>query len=180
MDPTVDVPMPDGAAGVAATIAVPDLDQRLEPRVVAYWLIADTARALVLASMLIGGAEIWRARDAAHAWALPWAWAVGGLLVALALIAPPLAYARWRFSADGRLLSMRYGILFVEERRVPVPRMQHVDLMRGPIERLFGLATLVVFTAGNEGSAFRVPGLLRARAEALRDGILQARGRDVV
>ena len=27
--------------------------------------------------------------------------------------------------------------------------MQHVDLVRGPIERLFGLATLVVFTADN-------------------------------
>ena len=42
------------------------------------------------------------------------------------------------------------------------------------------LATLVVFTAGNEGSAFRVPGLSKARAEAMRDGILRARGRDVV
>jgi membrane protein YdbS with pleckstrin-like domain len=56
--------------------------------------------------------------------------------------------------------------------------MQHVDLTRGPIERLFGLATLVVFTAGNEGSAFRVPGLAAARARSLRDRILEARGDD--
>ena len=71
---------------------------------------------------------------------------------------------------------MGYGILFVEERAVPVRRMQHVDLLRGPLERLFGLATLVVFTAGNEGSAFRVPGLSLTRAQELRDAIVQARG----
>ncbi|HEU4418578.1 MAG TPA: PH domain-containing protein, partial [Planctomycetota bacterium] len=68
------------------------------------------------------------------------------------------------------------GILFVEERAVPVKRMQHIDLVRGPIERLFGLATLVVYTAGNEGSAFRVPGLKASRAQELRDLIVQARG----
>jgi hypothetical protein len=34
----------------------------------------------------------------------------------------------------------------------------------------------VVFTAGNEGSAFRVPGLGAARARALRDRIVEARG----
>ena len=58
--------------------------------------------------------------------------------------------------------------------------MQHIDLMRGPIERVFGLATLVVFTAGNEGSSFRVPGLAVGRAQELRDRILQARGDDLL
>ena len=83
---------------------------------------------------------------------------------------------RWRFGFLDDLLLMRYGILFVEERAVPVRRMQHVDLVRGPVERLFGLATLVVFTAGNEGSAFRVPGLSVQRAMELRDRIVQRRG----
>ena len=94
----------------------------------------------------------------------------------LALGAPLLAYSRWRYGFLGDLLLMRYGILFVEERAVPVRRMQHVDLVRGPLERLFGLATLVVFTAGNEGSAFRVPGLAANEAQALRDRIVEARG----
>jgi hypothetical protein len=53
-----------------------------------------------------------------------------------------------------------------------------------PSETIEALAVLderlVVFTAGNEGSAFRLPGLSQARAEALRDGVLRARGRDVV
>ncbi len=173
---------PDVAPTAAAPVAEasPAPRERLESRVVVYWYIADLLRAAFLSTMLVGGAEYWRAHGSAHDWAPIAAWAISGLFVLTALVAPPLSYARWRFAVDDRLLSMRYGILFVEERHVPVPRMQHVDLMRGPIERLFGLATLVVFTAGNEGSAFRVPGLLAARAEALRDRILQARGQDVV
>ena len=58
--------------------------------------------------------------------------------------------------------------------------MQHVDLMRGPIERMFGLATLVVYTAGTEGASFRLPGVDMRRAEEIRDQILRARGDDVI
>lgn len=151
---------------------------RLEGRVVAYWILGDTLGAVAITALawfvarpLL--AEHWNGWSGTHELILR------GLCLgylALAIVAPPLAYARWRYGFLGDLLLMRYGILFVEERAVPVRRMQHVDLVRGPIERLFGLATLVVFTAGNEGSAFRVPGLRIARAQELRDRIVEARG----
>ena len=160
----------------AAAAGPADLGEQLESRVVSYWYAADVSRALIFGSLLVTAAHYWRAHEGRYDWAPLAAWALGGLMLLLALVTPPLAYARWRFSVDDTLLSMRYGILFVEERRVPVPRMQHVDLVRGPLERLFGLATLVVFTAGNEGSAFRVPGLRVGRAQELRNRIIEARG----
>lgn len=176
------VPEAETGAPIEAAVPVPLLGERLSPRVIGHWYATDLVRAGVISAMAIGAAEIWL-RDAstgAPAWLPDLAYAFAGLVVLLTLLWPPLSFRAWRFSVDDDYLAMRYGVLFVEERRVPVPRMQHVDLMRGPIERLFGLATLVVFTAGNEGSAFRVPGLLVARAEALRDGVLRARGRDGV
>ena len=133
--------------------------------------------------MVVAALAWWPGRDylAEHwqQWSPLWDNVLLGLcagMLALALLVPPLNYARWRYGFVGDMLLMRYGILFVEERTVPVRRMQHVDLSRGPIERLFGLATLVVFTAGNEGSAFRVPGLPVQLAKELRDRIVQMRG----
>jgi membrane protein YdbS with pleckstrin-like domain len=152
--------------------------ERLEPRVVVYWLVGDLLTAAVLTGLawFVGRPLLqthWSGWSDAHELVLM------GLclgMLALAALTPPLAWARWRYGYLGDLLLLRYGILFVEERAVPVRRMQHVDLVRGPIERLFGLATLVVFTAGNEGSAFRVPGLRAAHAQELRDRIVEARG----
>lgn len=145
---------------------------------VLYWLLADGFSSLLVSALawFVGRpllAQYW------DAWSPSWENVLLGAclgIVALAVLSPPLSYMRWRFGFVGDLLLMRYGILFVEERAVPVRRMQHVDLVRGPIERLFGLATLVVFTAGNEGSAFRVPGLAASRAQELRDFIVEARG----
>jgi len=153
-------------------------NERHERRVVGYWILGD-----LLTSAVLGALAWFVARPflAEHwdKWSAAWDHLLlGGLggLLALTFVVPPLAFARWRYAYLGDLLLLRYGILFVEERAVPVKRMQHVDLVRGPLERLFGLATLVVFTAGNEGSAFRVPGLRADVAQAMRDRILQARG----
>lgn len=167
--------------GASAGIAAPPPWERLDRRVVAYWYLTDLLSAIVFGGLLVGG--LFWFRQPMRDWFAVASWAVAGvtgLLFVSALVSPPLAFVCWAFAADGDLLRMRYGILFREERAVPVRRMQHVDLMRGPIERLFGLATLVVFTAGNEGSAFRVPGLPVERAKALRDRILAARGDDVL
>lgn len=161
---------------MSAAAAAPE--ERLEGRVVIYWLLADGLSAAFVSGMawFIGRPLL---ADNWQAWSETLDRVLLGCcigLLTLAVLSAPLAYQRWRFGFLEDLLLMRYGILFVEERAVPVRRMQHVDLTRGPIERLFGLATLVVFTAGNEGSAFRVPGLGLRRAQELRDRIVEARG----
>jgi hypothetical protein len=111
---------------------------------------------------------------------MPTAVGLSTALLAWTLISPPLAYARWRYSVDSELLLARYGILFIEEKAIPISRLQHVDLYRGFLERMFGLTTLIVFTAGTEGAHFRLPGLSLVRARELRDLILAARGDDVI
>lgn len=155
--------------------------ERLDRRVVPYWLLSGLLSAVILCGFMVGGVAL--VRSQAPDWSLPAiiaASVVGGVLVGWSLISPYLAYVRWRFTVDQELMLMRYGIIFHEERTIPISRMQHVDLTRGPVERMFGLATLVVFTAGNEGSAFRLPGVAVLRAGELRDQILAARGDDIL
>ena len=154
--------------------------EKLDHRVVVYWLVSGLVSLVVPMGLLLGGA-IWAATKWENAaLTLTAAGLLAGLLLGIAVISPPLAYARWRFSVDDELLLARYGIIWIEEKSIPISRLQHVDVLRGPIERMFGLATLVVFTAGTEGAHFRLPGLAVARARELRDQILAARGDDVI
>lgn len=89
-----------------------------------------------------------------------------------ALIGARVGYRRhrrtlWRLDADG--LAVQRGRWWRIESRVPVSRVQHLDLKRGPLERAAGLATLVIHTAGTRMSAVSIAGLDGSDAERLRD-----------
>jgi len=73
----------------------------------------------------------------------------------------------WRL--DKQALGVRRGYLWHSESRVPISRVQHLDVRRGPVQRLFGLATLVVHTAGTQMNTVAIKGLLLDDAQHLRD-----------
>lgn len=54
---------------------------------------------------------------------------------------------------------------------MPFSRVQHIDIAEGPLERLFGLASLVMHSAGTHNSVVSLPGLSRSDAQDLRDHI---------
>lgn len=98
-----------------------------------------------------------------------------GLLAAAGAAGWGMGRARWRrtrWKLDERGLSVQRGLVWRKEVLVPRTRVQHLDLERGPIERRFGLATLVVHTAGTRMNALRQHGFLDADAVALRDALL--------
>ncbi len=145
-----------------------------------FWMVSGTVSLVVLAAF-VGIVLLAFQQKLPGGSTLPIAAAaVIGALLVWTLVMPTLAWRRWRFAIDDELLVARYGVIFHEEKAIPISRMQHIDLTRGPIERLFGLATLIVYTAGTEGATFRVPGLSVVRARELRDHILVARGDDIV
>src|SRR5204862_7060637 len=88
-----------------------------------------------------------------------------------------IAYRRLKATAwklDDTELHLRRGRLFRKEVLVPPTRVQHLDIERGPIERRYGVATLVVHTAGTRQHALRLAGLEDADAVALRDALVPA------
>jgi len=102
-----------------------------------------------------------------------------GMIVApvLALVAfilvflPQRKWKRWGFSDAQEQLRVARGWMFRTDTIVPFKRIQHIDLGEGPVERLFGLASLTVHTAGTHNSIVTLPGLARADAEAMRDAM---------
>ena len=92
------------------------------------------------------------------------------ILAGAAIIAAPRRiYARLSYRLTERLLQVVRGWLFHVDTVVPLVRVQHIDVTRGPLEKMFGIATLVVHTAGTHNSVVTLPGLAPERAAAIRD-----------
>lgn len=98
---------------------------------------------------------------------LPVVVTVAGL--AVVAVAPGRIYRRLRYALSGRALQVVRGWLFQTDTVVPLVRVQHLDVVRGPFDKMFGTASLVLHTAGTHNSTVTVPGLAPDRAAAMRD-----------
>ena len=101
-----------------------------------------------------------------------------------AFLVPVLLLALWlivrvplrRYQARGyqmgadRLRVVR-GLFFRSDTVVPFGRVQLIDVHLGPVERAYGLGTLVVHTAGNHNASVKLPGLGHGDALAMREEI---------
>lgn len=85
------------------------------------------------------------------------------------VVAPQRIYRRLGYQLGERLLRVVRGWMFHTDTIVPFVRVQHIDVTQGPVEKLFGVATLVVHTAGTHNSIVTVPGLAPDRAAEIRD-----------
>ena len=74
----------------------------------------------------------------------------------------------WAYAERADDLIVSRGLMFRRLSVVPYGRMQFVDVTAGPLERLFGLATVRLHTAAAASDA-RIPGLAAEDAARLRD-----------
>lgn len=97
----------------------------------------------------------------------------GVLLLALAALVwlPPRRYRAWGYREEPDELHIRSGLMVRVGTVVPFGRVQHIDVAQGPAERRYGLATLILHTAGTRGASVPLPGLTQEQAEAMRDRI---------
>jgi uncharacterized protein len=85
---------------------------------------------------------------------------------------PRLRYDTTWVALDADGLEFEHGWLWRHQISVPRSRVQHTDVTQGPYERRFGIATLVVYTAGTEHAAITIAGLPHEVALQLRDALL--------
>ncbi|MCW4456442.1 PH domain-containing protein [Flavobacterium sp. MXW15] len=131
-------------------------------------LLAATAGGLTMAIALMIGSGIFAL--VLRGGQLPATLAASGLLGAAA--GGWFAFRRHRrtfWQLDDHGLALRRGHWWQSETRVPISRVQHLDLRRGPLERAARLGTLVVHTAGSRFNAVSIAGLDQDDAERLRD-----------
>jgi membrane protein YdbS with pleckstrin-like domain len=108
---------------------------------------------------------------------LPLAWAAALAVVLLVLggfgwwvIGRNVRY--WGYAERDADLYIKHGALFRELVAVPYGRMQFVDITAGPLEQVYGIATVRLHTASPRTDA-RIPGLPAAEAAWLRDRLTE-------
>lgn len=74
------------------------------------------------------------------------------LIVATVAVIPVWRYAVHRWEITEEAVYTRVGWLTQESRVAPISRVQTVDIERGPLDRVFGLATVTVTTASSAGA----------------------------
>jgi len=104
-------------------------------------------------TMLVVAQVVWFLLDARLAWLHVTAAAVTAAGVVLYVVVAPLwRYRVHRWEIGAQAVYTRTGWLVQERRIAPISRVQTVDTQRGPLDRLFGLATVTVTTASSAGA----------------------------
>lgn len=166
------VPSPGAAGRVApagARVALRPPLHRVERRATALWAARAFALALPLAGALALTHALW---SAARPWTGPLLVAAAVLLPLYAVVMPICRYRVHRWESTEEAVFAAEGWIVRQWRIAPISRIQTVDTVRGPVEQLLGLATLVVTTASSSGAiAIRglAPEVAGAAAERLTE-----------
>lgn len=149
--------------------------QKLDDRVVKVWRIMHAIGAIFpLAGVTAGGICLWIFTGFPEAFlVLIWLGFVC-IFVFTTFWFPDREHEKWSYLLTEKILEMRFGIFWQTSVLIPLSRLQHVDLHRGPLERNYGLASLEIHTAGTKNASHTLPGLDTAIAVRLRDELIAA------
>ncbi len=159
-------------------------EHRLAPEIVraerlAGWLFAGPVAAVSLAAAVI---LFWMADPPSFVEVT----IVAGALVFAALLAwaaqvwPALHYRYRSYRVTPLGIQIRRGVLWRTTNSIPRSRVQHTDVSQGPIERRFGLAHLVIHTAGTMSASVALEGLRHETAILIRNHLLGSEEDDAV
>ncbi len=95
------------------------------------------------------------------------------LLFAIRYIDIVLKQVYYGYALREKDVVYRRGYMVNKITVIPFNRIQHVAISRSFFDKLFGVASLQIFTAGGSGSDINIPGLLPDTAHLLRDTLSQ-------
>jgi uncharacterized protein len=93
---------------------------------------------------------------------------------------PAVVYRHSSYRVDDRGIEIRRGVYWRVVINVPRTRVQHIDVSQGPLERRYGLGTLVIYTAGTDHAKVTLDGLEHGRAMDIRANLLPSGAGDAV
>ena len=137
------------------------------------WWVSGVTTALILATVPAAIVAAIAVANDVGAWiiSIPVTATIAALLVVRWWVTR--RWARYGYGVSDDALRVRDGVVVHSDVVAPLHRVQHVDVSRGPIQLLVGVATLVVHTAAPAADV-RIADIPTDDAAALRDHILAA------
>jgi membrane protein YdbS with pleckstrin-like domain len=89
----------------------------------------------------------------------------GTITYLLVFLFPSLRWSHWRYEVREAEIELQHGIFIRTRTLIPMIRVQHVDMVQGPILRKYALASVIVNTAATK---HEIPALDEREAEELR------------
>ena len=159
-------------------IVADGVDHSLDPQVIPLQRISGCIFYGVFAIVSLIGLTV---SDDGLTWTRIAVWFAAVLLVSWhAYSWPARAYRHASYRVDDQGIEIRRGVFWRVVINVPRSRVQHIDVSQGPIERRYGLGTLVVYTAGTDHAKVELEGLPHARALRIREHLLPSELGDAV
>ena len=93
---------------------------------------------------------------------------------------PKVRYQYITYRTDQNGFTIRRGVLWRGVTSIPKARVQHTDVVQGPIQRRYGLSKLVIHTAGTQDASVSLSGLPYDKALPIRDFLIEGDQRDGV
>ena len=143
--------------------------ERLDPRAKVVWRISAALNMIPL--LAAGGFGSWallRWSDVSVFLGMLPALVVLALTVFSVFVAPGVRWRRWRYEIRPDEVDLQRGVWWVSRTLVPLARIQHVDTRQGPLQRRYGLSTVVFHTAAGPN---QIPELSTPIASEARDRI---------
>jgi uncharacterized protein len=143
--------------------------ERLDPRAKVVWRISAALNMIpLLAAGGFGSFALLRWAEVSVVLAILPALAALALTVLSVGVVPGLRWRRWRYEIRPDEVDLQRGVWWVSRTLVPLARIQHVDTRQGPLQRRYGLSTVVFHTAAG---ANQIPELSTPIAAEARDRI---------
>ena len=190
VDPSIETPdaaapVPADSAQALASDHAPDgREYPLDPRHVTVerisgWIAFAVIAGPTLVGLLIANIFAPLSLDVRLGMTAAWLF-VAGWLAWGAQIWPPIAHRYASYRVDNEGIEIKRGVVWRRILSIPRSRIQHTDVSQGPLERSYGLGTLVIYTAGTEHARVHLPGLDYRVALRIRDHLLARMADDVV
>lgn len=142
-----------------------ELTKRLHPDYLTVYRISQLVWNGIFLILIIAYTSLALWKD----WTLIPVW-IGYALLALSLVwftwvVPNVKVSRFRYELFEEELEIQSGLIFISNVLVPMVRVQHVELVSGPLMRKYDLASVSIVTAA---TTHQISGLKHSEAENLK------------